>query len=86
MSDLTPTERLYISERLLSRARHESKKLLSEHPCIDRLSVMMTVLGEMTENEHRAGLAYAADFYGLRVCATDAARDAEGRGKVSNRT
>jgi hypothetical protein len=38
-----------------------------EYPCIDRLSIMMTVLGEMTENERRAALAYAADFYGFKV-------------------
>lgn len=39
-----------------------------ELPPIDRLSVMMTVLGEMTEdNERRAALAYAADFYGFRI-------------------
>jgi hypothetical protein len=41
-----------------------------EIPSIDRLGVMMTVLGEMTEdNERRAALAYAADFYGFKVYA-----------------
>lgn len=39
-----------------------------ELPSIDRLGIMMTVLGEMTEdNERRAALAYAADFYGFKV-------------------
>jgi hypothetical protein len=41
-----------------------------ELPPIDRLAVLMTVLGEMTEdNERRAALAYAADFYGFKVYA-----------------
>lgn len=38
-----------------------------EQPPIDRLSIAMTVLGEMDDNERRAALAYAADYYGYRI-------------------
>lgn len=38
-----------------------------EQPPIDRLSIMMTVLGEMDDNERHAALAYAADYYGYGI-------------------
>lgn len=38
-----------------------------EQPSIDRLSIMMTVLGEMDDNERHAALAYAADYYGYGI-------------------
>jgi len=38
-----------------------------KHPPIDRLGLLMEVLGQMPDNERRAALAYAADFYGYKV-------------------
>lgn len=38
-----------------------------KQPTIDRLGIVMEVLGEMADNERRAAIAYAADFYGYKV-------------------
>jgi hypothetical protein len=37
-----------------------------KNPTIDRLGLLLEVLGQMPDNERRAALAYAADFYGRR--------------------
>jgi hypothetical protein len=53
----------------MTRVQRRSFKLYTdgEHPPIDRLSIIMQLLGEATDMERRAAIAYAADYYGYQV-------------------
>lgn len=70
MDALTPDEQcIPETETEIVRPLRISLRLFTDgkHPPIDRLGLLMEVLGQMPDNERRASLSYAADFYGYRV-------------------